>query len=332
MSTDAGSGPALPVLTALADTLARGADLDAVAGELLAILTDAVGADVAAAFVVDDDGSVSLVAAIGVGDFAAYESHVRGSADHPVAAAARTGVAAIGRPGSPPDGSAATAADLPLIVGDGGIDRVLGVVSFAWSGEIEVSETDAAVLRIGADLLAVAIDRARLASLVGERAEWLERLAQTDPLTGLANARTLGRVLELEILRAVRHEGQVAVAVFDIDGLGAINDRDGRGAGDDALRIVAEVVGGSVRLVDTVGRTGADEFVVVAPGAGGATVAQRVIDGVAARADGRSFTVSAGIARFPDDGASADELLEAARTAVLSARDAGGGRLATVGD
>jgi diguanylate cyclase (GGDEF)-like protein len=108
-------------------------------------------------------------------------------------------------------------------------------------------------------------------------------------------------VLELELARAGRQGGEVSVAMFDVDGFAAINETDGRAAGDAVLRRVAEVLGGSVRLVDTIARTGADEFVVVAPGSAGSTVAQRVIDGVAVAAttDGTAASVSAGVAHFP---------------------------------
>ena len=60
-------------------------------------------------------------------------------------------------------------------------------------------------------LAAVAVDRARLASTASERSEWFERMAHTDPLTGLANERTVARILELEIARAGA-PGQRAVA------------------------------------------------------------------------------------------------------------------------
>src|SRR4029078_12822439 len=84
--------------------------------------------------------------------------------------------------------------------------------------------------------------------------------------------------------------------------------------GDDGLRSVASVLAESVRLVDTVARYGGDEFVVIAPGSAGATVATRVVDGVIALAPigDAAVSVSAGVARFPADGASAEELLAAA--------------------
>ena len=89
-------------------------------------------------------------------------------------------------------------------------------------------------------------------------------MAHTDPLTGIANERTVARVLELELARAGRQGGEVALALFDIDDFRSANATDGRAA-DDILRRVAAVLSESVRLVDTVGRIGGDEFVLIAP-------------------------------------------------------------------
>jgi diguanylate cyclase (GGDEF)-like protein len=125
-------------------------------------------------------------------------------------------------------------------------------------------------------------------------------------------------VLELEVARAQRQASEVSVAVFDIDGFTALNAASGSRAGDLVLRRVAAILAESVRLVDTIARTGADEFVLVAPGSAGMTVARRVLDGIAKldAVDGQAVTVSAGVARFPQDGDDADAVLAAARTAL----------------
>jgi diguanylate cyclase (GGDEF)-like protein len=85
-----------------------------------------------------------------------------------------------------------------------------------------------------------------------------------------------------------------------------------------------------VRFVDTVARWGGDEFIVVAPGAKGTTVARRIVEAVAARAGAanKQFTVSAGLARFPADGKSGDELVRAAESALRAAQAAGPGTFA----
>jgi diguanylate cyclase (GGDEF)-like protein len=90
------------------------------------------------------------------------------------------------------------------------------------------------------------------------------------------------------------------------------------------------VLAESVRLVDTVGRIGGDEFVLVAPGAAGAVVARRVQEGIAAlpAVAGRGVSVSAGVARFPDDGGDVESLIAAATDALTRAKDAGSGSVA----
>ena len=78
-----------------------------------------------------------------------------------------------------------------------------------------------------------------------------------------------------------------------------------------ALRRFASLLADQVRLVDTIGRVGADEFGIIAPGGGGMVVAQRV--GAAAQAiklaDGSKLSVSAANVVFPGDGASSTELI-----------------------
>src|SRR4030066_296088 len=69
-------------------------------------------------------------------------------------------------------------------------------------------------------------------------------------------------------------------APFDGDAPAAANEAAGPAAGDDILREVAAVLAEAVRLVDTVARWGGDEFLLVAPGAAGLIVAQRVLDAV----------------------------------------------------
>ena len=125
---------------------------------------------------------------------------------------------------------------------------------------------------------------------------------------------------------------EVSLALFDVDDFRATNAADGHEVGDDILRRVAAVLAESVRLVDTVGRIGGDEFVLVAPGSAGAMVARRVQDGIAAAARGgrRDVSVSAGVARFPVDGADSEALIAAATAALARAKAAGVGSVAGV--
>jgi diguanylate cyclase (GGDEF)-like protein len=300
----------LDALAAGVSAAVRGADLDDGIGTLVGSALAALGATSAMVSLQDPDRpDPELTLTIGL-DEAAQQAAVGAVADpgHPLTTAGRDRVEAR---------SGATVA-LPLIVARGGVDEALGALAVTFPDDASAAAADPTFLTLLADLAALAVDRARLASTVAERSEWFERLAHTDPLTGLANVRTVSRVLELELARAGRQGSEVSVALFDVDGFGTVNADAGRDAGDDVLRSVAAVLSGAVRLVDTVARSGADEFLLVAPGSAGAMVAQRVVDGVAElpSRDGRTITVSAGVARFPTDGTDAETLLVAAQAAL----------------
>ena len=135
-----------------------------------------------------------------------------------------------------------TFADLPLVVAGGGVEACVGVLSYGWEGGHDVGSSEEVLLVAIADLAAAAIASFRTSSMATERAEWFERVAHTDPLTGLSNARTLGRVLELEVARAQRQGSEVSVALFDVDGFSTLNEKSGSRAGDQVLRQVAAVL------------------------------------------------------------------------------------------
>jgi diguanylate cyclase (GGDEF)-like protein len=325
--------PFTQALATSATALAHAGDVDPTLSTLLGAAAGATGAPLGVAFLEDPDRpGLQLSASFGMSPEAdkTFEAAVNGEG-HPVAVAARELTASFGSDIPSSDGAKMVDALLPLVVRHDGVDMGVGVLAFAWPAPHTFSDDDRLVLQAIADLAAVAVDRARLSSLAAERSEWFERMAHTDPLTGLANTRTLGRVLELELARAARQGGEVSVALIDIDGLTGVNEASGHEAGDDVLRAVASVLAESVRLVDTVARYGGDEFVLIAPGAAGMTVAQRVLDGVAGLAEqhGRQISVSVGLAHFPSDGASSEELLAAAEAALVAARDAGPGKLAS---
>jgi diguanylate cyclase (GGDEF)-like protein len=317
---------ALSVLTIGAAAVARGSDLDSTLAELLGTAVKALGADIACVWLQDPDRiGLELAGTIGL--------------DDAVAEALRTNAIKHGNSMPPPEEGfvdvvgVARAEFRPLLTSRGGIDEPGGVIAIGWKSAAPAPD-DAAILSAVADLAAAAADRHRLAALVAERSEWFERMAHSDPLTGLANARTFGRVLELELARASRQGSAVSVAIFDVDGFTATNAESGNEAGDDVLRLVASVIAESVRLVDTVARYGGDEFVLVAPGSAGSVVARRVLEGVAKLqpVDGHAISVSAGIARFPADGTDAAALIIAAQDALDRAQAEGPGRIGETTD
>ena len=334
MTKDSGTGSTSPtsMIAEVAGALARIDDLDEGLGRLLSVAGTSVGAPVGAIYLQDPDRA-GLQLAVTIGLDAAHRSAVEDALDaegDAVGAVARDRVTLATTSGAFVAAAGVAAVSIrPMLITRGGVELPLGVLAVAWDDPHEESAEETALLDAVAGLCAVAVDRNRLASMVAERSEWFERMAHTDPLTGLANQRTFDRVLELELARAGRQGSEVSVAIFDLDGFAELNEQQGHQTGDDVLRSVASVLAESVRLVDTVARHGGDEFVVIAPGAAGALVARRVLDGIAALAPvgGRPITVSAGIARFPTDGTTADDLISAAGAALDRARSAGGGSM-----
>jgi diguanylate cyclase (GGDEF)-like protein len=324
------------LFAAAAAAVARSDDLDDALAELLGLAGEHLGASIGAAYILDaDHDELELAVTFGIAaQVAADASSVKSVTEShdPLADVTRSRHPLEIDDAShvPVLRSATTALLLPLVVRREGIEMSLGTIGLGFAGPLPNRETLESAEPL-ADLAAVAVERAFALSLGSERAEWFDRLAHTDPLTGLANRRTLDRLLELELARAGRQGVALSIALFEVDDFEEIQRAGGNAAGDEALRRVAQVFAASVRLVDTVARYGGDQFMLLAPGPDGLIVTERLVRGVAAlRSVGNNpITVSAGIATFPLDGRSPEELLEVAERAMQAASDAGGGRVVT---
>ncbi|ACD96177.1 diguanylate cyclase [Trichlorobacter lovleyi] len=93
----------------------------------------------------------------------------------------------------------------------------------------------------------------------------LQRLAETDPLTGTANRRRFYDVLTVEISRSLRHGRQLSVLMLDLDNFKEINDTNGHDTGDRILSRLVALLGDVLRTSDLLGRSGGDEFLILAP-------------------------------------------------------------------
>jgi diguanylate cyclase (GGDEF)-like protein len=325
--SDRQPGPSDPLLASAISAVARGGDPETVLSELLAAACEASGAAGASAFLWDaSKGALALAGSTDPWDGA--ETMAQAAAEHPehpVTRAAMDRVPILGWAGEVDP--ATVLCTWPIVVRRDGVDEPLGSLVLRRPGPWSIDPVDAARVAAITDLVAMTVDRARMSDLVAERADWLERLASSDALTGLANARTISRVLELDLARATRQGTPLCVVVFDVDDLTRINAAAGNAAGDQALREVAAVISETVRFVDTVARWGGDEFVLIAPGATGNVVVRRIMDAIAARPaiGGQRLTVSAGVARFPVDGSTPQSLIEAALDALAAGADAGPG-------
>jgi diguanylate cyclase (GGDEF)-like protein/PAS domain S-box-containing protein len=162
----------------------------------------------------------------------------------------------------------------------------------------------------------------------------MEKLAHHDALTGLPNRLLLKSRLDLALERSRRRGGQVAVLFLDLDQFKPVNDQLGHQAGDELLRLVADRLRHSLRGEDTVARFGGDEFVVVLDGQAlpddVATVAGKLITALMepfVLASGHQVHIgtSVGIALYPGDGGSTEELIEHADAALYQAKKAGRG-------
>jgi diguanylate cyclase (GGDEF)-like protein len=136
--------------------------------------------------------------------------------------------------------------------------------------------------------------------------------ALTDSLTGLANLRAYQERIEEELLRAQRMGRSLALLLLDVDHLKQMNDTFGHAAGDQLLRAVADVLRGRTRGIDLAARLGGDEFILLLPEtdrAGAMVALERLMEGIAEqRIQGRTIQISAGVAVYPDDGRTEDEL------------------------
>lgn len=98
-----------------------------------------------------------------------------------------------------------------------------------------------------------------------QKNKMLEKLALTDPLTGLPNRRAMDRLSERELRRRDRYPSSLAVGLIDVDHFKAINGKFLLPGGDKVLTDLAKCLLGSLRTVDFLGRIGGEEFLVIAP-------------------------------------------------------------------
>ena len=164
-----------------------------------------------------------------------------------------------------------------------------------------------------------------------EAEERIRRLAHHDTLTGLPNRNLLNDRMNHALARIKRHGGHMAVLYVDLDKFKPINDSMGHEAGDNVLQEVARRLTGCVRSSDTVSRVGGDEFVVVVEEisrpAEASLVARKIIDSldipILFRGTDCQVGASIGIALFPQDGTTIEEICKAADLAMYRVKHSG---------
>jgi diguanylate cyclase (GGDEF)-like protein len=158
----------------------------------------------------------------------------------------------------------------------------------------------------------------------------LTEQARRDPLTQLLNHQAFTRELEIELERARRYDHGLSLVFLDLDQFKRINDTHGHPEGDRVLRRLARVLRDSLRSSDLAGRMGGDEFaaglVESDPEAAGLFVARLndELDELVMRGElPEGFSISPGVAHFPTDVSSADELFRVADERLYDAKRAG---------
>ena len=157
-----------------------------------------------------------------------------------------------------------------------------------------------------------------------------ERAAAIDGLTGLSNRREFDLVLDREISRANRSRETLSLAVLDVDHFKQINDTRGHLGGDEVLRALAAALAEGVRDMDLAARYGGEEFALVLPRCdvdGAVQVLERIRAAIAANPDLDGVTVSAGIASLPGNAGDANDLIDAADTALYESKRSGRDRI-----
>jgi diguanylate cyclase (GGDEF)-like protein/PAS domain S-box-containing protein len=169
---------------------------------------------------------------------------------------------------------------------------------------------------------------------IGRQEQVRERLhhrAYYDALTGLPNRQLFNDRLQQVIAMAQREQRGAALLFLDLDRFKEINDTLGHGVGDGVLKAIANRIARTLRETDTFSRLGGDEFTVIIPsirdGRDAALVAEKIIQrfGAPFQVAGHELflSTSIGIALYPQHGATPEELLKHADTAMYLAKENG---------
>uniref|UniRef100_A0A7C2EII9 Diguanylate cyclase n=1 Tax=Ammonifex degensii TaxID=42838 RepID=A0A7C2EII9_9THEO len=202
-------------------------------------------------------------------------------------------------------------------------DEIRGVLLLFRRTRQRLNEGERKVLEAVGNQIGVAVENARLYQKV-------KTMAERDALTGLYNRHKFFAVLEAELKRCSRHQSKCGVLLFDVDHFKDYNDTFGHLAGDECLRKTGRIIQQSIRETDTAARYGGEEFVALVVEADARNtigVAERLRRRLEAEGQKEPFpTVSVGVAVYPDDGLTAQELLLTADNALYTAKRMGRNR------
>ena len=157
--------------------------------------------------------------------------------------------------------------------------------------------------------------------------EEIIRLTEVDRLTQLSNRLKLDKIIKFEIERSMRSNSSFAVIMLDIDNFKLVNDTYGHIIGDDVLKEVAEIIKNTVRKIDTAGRWGGEEFLIVLPESGingGYTLAEKLRKNIENHNFNsiKKLSASFGVSQF-EKGINEIELVSRADDAMYNAKKTG---------
>jgi diguanylate cyclase (GGDEF)-like protein len=201
----------------------------------------------------------------------------------------------------------------------------MGVIEIRRKGNdsIPFNEDDLATLSAIADYAAIAIEN-------GRNFQRVQELTITDDLTTLFNVRHMHTLLDAEILRASRYKKEFSMIFLDLDHFKNVNDTYGHIHGSQLLRETALIIQDQIRKVDYAARYGGDEFVIMLPETGkkpSLEIAERIRKAIEKNEFLTSqnlkvhFTASFGVATFPDDAKTKEELIKMADGSMYSVKN-----------
>jgi|GEM_PF-5964322 len=214
---------------------------------------------------------------------------------------------------------------IPMVAGE----KAIGSVVFSTQREKAFTSEKKRILQAIVDQTAVAFQNARNLQI-------LEKTASTDPLTGLFNRRVFMEALGREFKSAKRFGRSMAIIMTDIDHFKSINDTYGHSTGDMVLKMFADVLRDNARQVDLVARWGGEEFIIMCKETGreGAiNAAERIRQDIEKRSlpveNSKivKVTCSLGVAVFPEDASTIENLIEKADEHLYSAKKSGRNRV-----